>query len=219
MNSEFNGRPEQPEPVRGDVLAVDGRAAADLRARGDPARAGAPPRRLRRGRPVATDMVRGINSPAVTFLYCAPHTFHQGGDVAGILRHAGPLLTHVHVADSFDHRASSGLRYILNPPGTTARIHQHLDIGQGEVPWDTLFATLERAAVRRDHDRVRVRVGGTRSRVQPGQPRGDPASHLGVGAPPLTRIPGLVHGGAAPPGWTRRRRCGSTASVRPASPC
>jgi myo-inositol catabolism protein IolH len=48
----------------------------------------------------------------------------------------------VHVADSFDFRASSGLRYIVNPPGSTARIHQHLDIGQGEVDWDEFFGTL-----------------------------------------------------------------------------
>jgi hypothetical protein len=48
------------------------------------------------------------------------------------------------VADSFDHRASSGLRYIVNPPGSTARIHQHLDIGQGEVDWDEFFGTLGR---------------------------------------------------------------------------
>jgi myo-inositol catabolism protein IolH len=34
------------------------------------------------------------------------------------------------------------LRYIVNPPGSTARIHQHLDIGQGEVDWETFFATL-----------------------------------------------------------------------------
>ena len=58
------------------------------------------------------------------------------------MRDAGPLLTQLHIADSFDHRASSGLRYILNPPGTPARIHQHLDIGQGEVDWDLFFATL-----------------------------------------------------------------------------
>ena len=58
------------------------------------------------------------------------------------MRDAGPLLTHLHIADSFDHRASSGLRYILNPPGTPARIHQHLDIGQGEVDWDLFFGTL-----------------------------------------------------------------------------
>src|SRR5260370_16738512 len=58
------------------------------------------------------------------------------------MKDAGPLLTHVHIADSFDHRASSGLRYIVNPPGSPARIHQHLDIGQGEVDWDVFFRTL-----------------------------------------------------------------------------
>ena len=90
----------------------------------------------------AVDMIRVINSKNVRFLYCAPHTFHQGGDIAAVMKHAGPLLTQVHLADSFDHRASSGLRYIVNPPGSTARIHQHLDIGQGEVEWDLFFRTL-----------------------------------------------------------------------------
>jgi myo-inositol catabolism protein IolH len=90
----------------------------------------------------AIDLIRGIDSELVSFLYCAPHTFHQGGDLAAIMRHAGPLLTQVHIADSFDHRASSGLRYIVNPPGSTARVHQHLDIGQGEVDWDLFFTTL-----------------------------------------------------------------------------
>lgn len=28
------------------------------------------------------------------------------------------------------------------PPGSAARVHQHLDIGQGEVPWDDFFGTL-----------------------------------------------------------------------------
>ena len=58
------------------------------------------------------------------------------------MRYAGPLLTQLHIADSFDHTGSSGLRYIVNPPGSTARIHQHLDVGQGEVDWDLFFATL-----------------------------------------------------------------------------
>lgn len=91
----------------------------------------------------AVDLVRGINNPNVSFLYCAPHTFHQGNDARGIIDKAGDLLTMVHVADSFDHNASSGLRYIVNPPGSPVTVHQHLDIGQGEVDFDELFAALE----------------------------------------------------------------------------
>ncbi|MPY48033.1 sugar phosphate isomerase/epimerase family protein [Streptomyces acidicola] len=90
----------------------------------------------------AVNLIRGINHPHVTFLYCAPHTFHIGNDAPGIIRYAGDLLTHVHLADAFDHTASSGNRYILNPPGTPARIHQHLDMGEGEVDFDELFREL-----------------------------------------------------------------------------
>jgi myo-inositol catabolism protein IolH len=92
----------------------------------------------------AVDLIRGINSAQVSFLYCAPHTFHQGNDCVGIMEKAGDLLTMVHVADSFDHTGSSGLRYIVNPPGSQVTIHQHLDIGQGEVDFDEFFATLEK---------------------------------------------------------------------------
>jgi myo-inositol catabolism protein IolH len=143
MNSEFNGRPEAASISEAqfwrsmdELLPIFEREGMSLRLEPHPDDF------VEDGR-VAADMVRGINSPAVSYLYCAPHTFHMGGDVAGILEHAGPLTTHLHVADTFDHRASSGLRYILNPPGTTARIHQHLDIGQGEVDWDAFFTTLE----------------------------------------------------------------------------
>jgi myo-inositol catabolism protein IolH len=92
----------------------------------------------------AVDLIRGINSAQVSFLYCAPHTFHQGNDCVGIMEKAGDLLTMVHVADSFDHTGSSGLRYIVNPPGSEVTVHQHLDIGQGEVDFDEFFATLEK---------------------------------------------------------------------------
>lgn len=90
----------------------------------------------------AVDMIRSIDSKNVRFLYCTPHTFYFGDDVAKMVAEAGPILAHVHLADTFDHKASSGLRYIVNPPGSTARVHQHLDIGQGEVPWDTFFSAL-----------------------------------------------------------------------------
>jgi myo-inositol catabolism protein IolH len=142
MNSEFNGRPEAAEASEAqfwrsmeELLPVFEREGVRLVLEPHPDDF------VEDGR-AAVDLVRGIDSDLVTFLYCAPHTFHQGGDLAGVMRYAGPLLTQLHVADSFDHTGSSGLRYIVNPPGSTARIHQHLDVGQGEVDWDLCFATL-----------------------------------------------------------------------------
>jgi len=90
----------------------------------------------------AVDIIRTVNSPRVKFLYCAPHTFYFGDDTKAMIRECADVLAHVHVGDTFNHKASSGLRYIVNPPGSTARVHQHLDIGQGEVPWDDFFGTL-----------------------------------------------------------------------------
>jgi myo-inositol catabolism protein IolH len=144
MNSELNGRPEQASRSQAmfwksmeELLPIFEREGIHLALEPHPDD-------FIEDEKTAVDFIRGIDSPNVSFLYCAPHTFHQGGDLAGILDHAGSLTTQLHVADSFNHNASSGLRYILNPPGTTARIHQHLDIGQGEVPWDLFFATLGR---------------------------------------------------------------------------
>jgi myo-inositol catabolism protein IolH len=45
----------------------------------------------------------------------------------------------VHVADTMDHHRSHGLRYITNPPGSPARVHQHLKIGDGDINWDEFF--------------------------------------------------------------------------------
>lgn len=144
MLSEFNGRPEAPDESEAqfwrsmeELLPIFEREGINLRLEPHPDDF------IEDGF-AAIDMIRGINSPNVTFEYCAPHSFHQGGDIAGIMEYAGDLLTHVHVADSFDHRGSSGLRYIINPPGSPARVHQHLDIGQGEVDWDVFFGTLGR---------------------------------------------------------------------------
>jgi myo-inositol catabolism protein IolH len=144
MNSEFNGRPKEPSRSESqfwrsmeELLPIFEREGIELRLEPHPDDF------IEDGR-YAVDMVRAINSDKVSYLYCAPHTFHMGGDMTGVMEYAGELLTHLHVADSFDHRGSSGLRYILNPPGTSARVHQHLDIGQGEVNWDEFFGTLRR---------------------------------------------------------------------------
>jgi myo-inositol catabolism protein IolH len=88
------------------------------------------------------DMIRGLGSPNIRYLFCAPHSFHLGSDVAAMIRYAAPVLDHVHVADSFNHNAGCGDRYIVNPAWSTARVHQHNPIGTGEVPWDEFFGTL-----------------------------------------------------------------------------
>src|SRR3954470_4854528 len=152
MNSEFNGRPEQASRSEGmfwksmeELLPVFEREGVELRLEPHPDD-------FVEDGLVAVDMVRGLDSPLVSFLYCAPHTFHQGGNMAQIMEYAGDLLTQVHVADSFDHTRTN--RYILNPPGTSARIHQHLDIGQGEVDWDVFFGTLERLGFGRREETI-----------------------------------------------------------------
>lgn len=147
MNSEFNGRPERAAESEAafwrsmeELLPVFEREGVALNLEAHPddfCEVNGP----------AVDLVRAINRPWVNYVYCAPHTFHlsgddPGADIAAMLRYAGDKLAHVHIADSFNHKGSSGLRYILNPPGTPARIHQHLDIGQGEVDWDVFFTTL-----------------------------------------------------------------------------
>jgi len=158
MNSEFNGRPEDAETSEAmfwqsmeELLPVFEREGVRLRLEPHPDDF------VEDGK-VAADVVRGVNSPLVSYLYCAPHTFHMGGSGPGgirsIMEYAGERLTHLHVADAFDHTASSGLRYITNPPGNPVRVHQHLDLGQGEVDWDEFFTTLADLDFAADPDHV-----------------------------------------------------------------
>lgn len=147
MNSEFNGRPDRAAESEAafwrsleELLPIFEREGIALNLE-------AHPDDFCEVNEPAVDLVRAINKPWVNYLYCAPHTFHlsgvdPGADIASMLRYAGDKLSHLHIADTFNHKGSSGLRYILNPPGTPARVHQHLDIGQGEVDWASFFQTL-----------------------------------------------------------------------------
>ncbi|HRO10940.1 substrate-binding domain-containing protein [Amaricoccus sp.] len=89
------------------------------------------------------DTIDGIITTSATDADGGAIGLSQAGKTETVmLRESADVLAHVHVGDTFNHKASSGLRYILNPPGTQTRVHQHLDIGQGEVPWDDFFGTL-----------------------------------------------------------------------------
>jgi myo-inositol catabolism protein IolH len=85
----------------------------------------------------SVDLVRAIGSEHVSYLYCAPHTFYLGDDIAQMVAYAADVLDHVHIADSF-----RPARIIANPNDGSIRLHQHLDVGQGEVDWSALFAAL-----------------------------------------------------------------------------
>ena len=57
-----------------------------------------------------------------------------------MLQYAGDDLSHVLIADTMNH--TKHCRYIVNPPGVDAAVHQHVGIGEGEVNFDALFQTL-----------------------------------------------------------------------------
>ena len=96
------------------------------------------------------------------FLYCAPHTFYFGHDIPQMIRDAGPLVAHVHVADTYNHKASSGLRYICNPPGAKVTI----------IPADDYFQSMAQVVVASDKaiaeepDKIRRLVRATLKGVQ-----------------------------------------------------
>ena len=79
----------------------------------------------------------------VKYVYSVPHTFFYDkgvGDVASMLRYAGSDLSHVLIADTRNH--TKHCRYIVNPPGVDAVVHQHVGVGEGDVDFDALFRTL-----------------------------------------------------------------------------
>lgn len=90
----------------------------------------------------AIRLLRGLNSPRVGMVFVASHAFHMGHSMREVIEAAGGLIRLVHVADTMNHRASHGLRYITNPPGNPVRVHQHLRIGDGDVDFDELFGLL-----------------------------------------------------------------------------
>jgi myo-inositol catabolism protein IolH len=144
MNSEFNGRPEQAARSEAqfwrsmeELLPIFEREGIQLNLEAHP-----DDFIERNGEAIA--LVRGIDSPMVRYVFCTPHTYYLGDDIAAMIEEAAPVLAQVHLADVLDHRASSGLRYIVNPPGSAVRVHQHLDIGQGEVDWEACFGALAR---------------------------------------------------------------------------
>jgi myo-inositol catabolism protein IolH len=156
INTEFSGRPERAEESEAqfywameELLPII--EDADLRVLIDPH-----PDDFVEDGLEALRVIRGLNSRNIGFVYVACHTFHYGGDMDRIMDAAGDSLQLVHVADAYDHRRSHGLRYITNPPGNTARVHQHLEVGQGDVDFAAFWAGLDRIGFSDRDDTVAV---------------------------------------------------------------
>lgn len=142
LNSEFNGRPEDPETAEAMFLRSMDELLPILEREGVSLVLEPHPDDFIEDGLDAVGMVRGLNRDWLGFLYCTPHAFHQRHSPAAIIEAAGEKVRYVHLADAFDHTASHGLRYITNPPGNAVRVHQHMEVGRGDVDYDAVFAAL-----------------------------------------------------------------------------
>ena len=142
INTEFNGRPEAAEHAEAQFLKSMDELLPVFEREGISLILEPHPDDFVEDGLDALGLVRGLNRDWIGFLYCTPHAFHQGHDPATIIAAAGDKVRYVHLADAFDHNASNGLRYITNPPGNPVRVHQHMEMGSGEVDYDAVFAAL-----------------------------------------------------------------------------
>ncbi|STY34759.1 Xylose isomerase-like TIM barrel [Listeria fleischmannii subsp. coloradonensis] len=94
----------------------------------------------------AIRMIRALDKEWIKLVYSVAHAFYYDdgiGDVETQLEDAKAILAHVLFADTLNHKAGFGLRYIINPPDANVTIHQHLNIGEGEVNFTALFKKLK----------------------------------------------------------------------------
>lgn len=142
INTEFSGRPELSEESEAAFYRSMDDLLPSIEAEGLRINFDPHPDDFVEDGLEAWRVLRGLNSPAVGFVYVASHTFHYGDRAATLIPELGDRLATVYAADTFSHHRSHGLRYISNPPGNAARVHQHLRIGDGDVDFDALFALL-----------------------------------------------------------------------------
>lgn len=103
------------------------------------------------------EIARSYRSDNLKYIHSTPHAFYYDegkGDVRHQLEYAGEDLSHVLFADTWNH--TKDCRYIVNPPGVDAAVHSHLHMGEGEIDFDEVFATLRDM----DFKNFEFKVGG-----------------------------------------------------------
>lgn len=142
INTEFSGRPEREEESEYAFRRAMDALVPVLEREGVSMNFDPHPDDFVEDGLEAWRILRSLDCDRVGLVYVGAHTFHYGDRASTLLPQVGERLGAVFVSDSFDHRRSHGLRYITNPPGNTARVHQHLAVGDGDVDFGELFATL-----------------------------------------------------------------------------
>lgn len=143
INSEFSGIPERYEESEAGFYATMEEILPLLEREGITLNFDPHPYDFVEKGLDALRVIRGLNSKLVGSVYVSSHTFHYGNAAHEIIQLAGPKLHSVYISDSYDHKLSHDLRYIANPPGTNARVHQHLKVGDGDVDFKELFSVLK----------------------------------------------------------------------------
>ncbi|MDA4114887.1 MAG: sugar phosphate isomerase/epimerase [Thaumarchaeota archaeon] len=90
---------------------------------------------------VAVDLIKGLESSHVRYLFCVPHCFILGEDMAQMVDYAKDTLGYVHLADTLRPKRTffSG-RYSPDVPP-----HQHLTLGKGDVDLAAVISSLKKA--------------------------------------------------------------------------
>jgi myo-inositol catabolism protein IolH len=135
INTEFTGDPNRAAASRVAWLRSIAEVLPLLETRGLELRIEPHPGDFVETTAGALELLAEVGHPALDYLHCLPHSFYLGGSVTEqVARHR---FDHLHIADTF-----RPVRTILNPPSPSIRVHQHFDIGWGELDWHEVRTAL-----------------------------------------------------------------------------
>lgn len=138
INTELSGDPNQPMRCRAAFLRSIEALLPVLEREGIDVVAEPHPGDFAETTADAVDLVRTIGSTRIRYLHCVPHTYYLGGTASAQIEGARGWFDHVHVADTY-----RPARTIVNPAGSSNRVHQHFDIGRGELDWGEVAGALQ----------------------------------------------------------------------------
>lgn len=140
INTELSGDPKHPDECRAAFLRSMEDVLPTLEREGIVMSVEPHPGDFVETTAGAVDLVDQMGSPSLRYLHCLPHTYYLGGTITEQVGLARGRFDHIHVADTYRPE-----RTIINPADLDCRIHQHFDVGVGELDWDEAAHALASA--------------------------------------------------------------------------